>query len=424
MGLDFRKTAPQVREMGLGLRQAHEARQSRLDLALRTLADPLRRPSALLLEDVFIRRVEAAGPPRPRVTFLVAGLPFGEVPASRLAQAHPAAAPPSDYIALATDGSQIAPDRHGPVHCFLINAGGAAIRYGAQPGAALFNEPRLFHRAEEMVIADPPEAGVRQQPIDEVLLGVKRTVMELELLADRLSAGPPDLPVLALVDGSLVRWELSGSRYPDHVRRELLQDGYLRALDRMRALSRERRLAFAGYISSPRSTEVVNVLRVAWCPHEGLETRGCDNICGRGGPGQRQCDEVAAGLLDRDLFARLLRPGERSETFASQSAIVREYGPHEVRFCYVHVGDEVVRLEVPEWVADDAAAVDLLHALVLDQCRKGRGYPVVLQEAHEAAVVTESDRSVFWELVDGTLVQQRVAASESYKARSKRTRAV
>ncbi len=47
-------------------------------------------------------------------------------------------------------------------------------------------------------------------------------------------------------------------------------------------------------------------------------------------------------------------------------------------------------MEVPEWVARRKDLLDLTHALVLDQCRRGQGYPVALSEAHEQAVVTGS----------------------------------
>ena len=435
MALDMHKTAPQVREMTLRLRDAHDARQTRLDRAVTLLGQPLARPHGPLAEETLRQRVEAAGHPRPRVTFLVAGLPAPIAVAAPIGLAAPFvladglhrafAAPPAppEYMALATDGSQITVDRHGPAHCFVINVGGAAIQYGREPHADLFSEPRLYSTPEEMVIPDP-DGGVRDQPIDDVLLGVTRTVMECQALADRLEQSAHESPVLALLDGSLVRWDLSGSRYGDHVRRELLQDGFLAALDRIRAVAQRRRVAFASYISSPRSTEVVNILRVAWCPHEGVETKGCDNICGRGGPGKRECDDVATALMDRDLFERVLAPGERSEIFASQSPIVREYGPHEVRFCYVNVDGEIARLEMPEWVAQDDEAVGLLHALTLDQCRKGGGYPVALREAHEAAVVTGSDRRLFWGLVESSLAGQGLTPRLSEKARSKQVRAL
>src|SRR3954447_25706460 len=51
---------------------------------------------------------------------------------------HPAVGPtPRDYIAIATDGSQIEPDRHGSADFFLLNIGWAVVRYGTEPFAEL-----------------------------------------------------------------------------------------------------------------------------------------------------------------------------------------------------------------------------------------------------------------------------------------------
>ena len=66
--------------------------------------------------------------------------------------------------------------------------------------------------------------------------------------------------------------------------------------------------------------------------------------------------------------------------------------------------------------------VDLTHALMLDQCRRGQGYPVALSEAHEQAVVTGADREEFWGLVEETLEEEKLPSYMSIKSRSKRTR--
>ena len=35
----------------------------------------------------------------------------------------------------------------------------------------------------------------------------------------------------------------------------------------------------------------------------------------------------------------------------------------------------------------------LTHSLIVEQCRKGQGYPVVISEVHEQAVLSGRDRS-------------------------------
>ncbi|MFQ5924527.1 MAG: DNA double-strand break repair nuclease NurA, partial [Dehalococcoidia bacterium] len=179
-------------------------------------------------------------------------------------------------------------------------------------------------------------------------------------------------------------------------------------------------LALASYISFPRSTDVVNALRVALCPYDPAD---CDRYCsGQRPPGGRECDAVA-GIQDRDLFERLLGYGQRSPIFISGSRFVhKHYGEHEIHFFYLKLDEEVARVEVPRWVAEREELVELVHALVLDQCRRGHGYPVALMEAHEKAVVTAADRERFWQLVELALAEDRLNIRSSGKRMSKRLR--
>mgnify|MGYP001089397888 CR=1 FL=1 len=153
------------------------------------------------------------------------------------------------------------------------------------------------------------------------------------------------------------------------------------------------------------------------CPHEPVD---CDRFCAAGE--KRACDAVA-GLQDRELFASLLEPGERSALFISQSSVVeKHYREHTVHFFYIRLDDEIARVEIPLWVAKGRDLVNLTHSLVLDQCQRGQGYPVALSEAHEQAVVTTADRENFWQLVEANLVEEHLPTTMSGKSRSKRTR--
>src|SRR5437763_9211 len=58
-------------------------------------------------------------------------------PLEPLRTAVPAPPLPPDVTVVATDGSSIDLDRHGLAQCYLINVGGAVIRYGSHPAAAL-----------------------------------------------------------------------------------------------------------------------------------------------------------------------------------------------------------------------------------------------------------------------------------------------
>jgi len=100
----------------------------------------------------------------------------------------------------------------------------------------------------------------------------------------------------------------------------------------------------------------------------------------------------------------------------------KHYGEHQIYFFYLRLDDEVARVEVPRWVAEKRELLDLVHALVLDQCRRGHGYPVALMEAHEKAVVTAADRERFWQLMELALAEERLDVRTSGKRRSKRLR--
>ena len=80
------------------------------------------------------------------------------------------------------------------------------------------------------------------------------------------------------------------------------------------------------------------------------------------------------------------------------------YGERQqVYFYYLNAGEEIARVEVPQWVAEDEDLLALGHRLIVEQCRKGQGYPVVISEAHEQAVVSGRDRQLFKQMVAETL---------------------
>jgi len=403
MSFDLTKLASQLQPLASKLRGSMAERERRLDVAEATLRD------ASCGQDVLARKLRDSDG---TCTFL---LPRLREP---LDTAHDPPVAPEDYVALAVDGSHIDVDRHSPARCYVINTGRVMLRYGASPGARLDSEPRVYLDEDDLFFADPD--GTREVPVEGALLGLKRAVLEAQALASLVAETPPDLPAIALLDGSLVLWGLAGQNVPDFVRRELLDAGLLPALDALRQVSKQRPLAVASYISLPRGSDVMGAVRLQRCPYEVAD---CDRHCGTLRPGKRPCDEAAYGLTDRDLFARLLRPGQRSAVFGSTSSIVQKhYGEHQVCFFYLHAGQELARVELPQWVADDESMMGLAHTLTLDQSRRGMGYPVSLQEAHEQAVLSGADRQQFWSLVQASLDEEALPSATSAKAFSKRVR--
>lgn len=397
MALDLTKVVGQVGRMLAQLKERREEQQQRLLSALEAFGKSAGRFEQLQ------KKIDAS-----RTTWLVAGLV--EKPDLR----YPAPPVPSDFTVIAADGSQIEVDRHRSARCYLLNTGSVVLRYGARPDAILESLPRLYADDADLVISPPDNKG-RDQPIEGNLLGIKRGVEECRRLAELAAQEPPASQMLALLDGTLILWGLEA--YPDFVGDILLHKGFLSHLNEMRKLNTARKLAMASYISLPRGSDVVNALRVALCPQEVVNS---DRLCPE--CQTRECDAVA-GVRDRDLFAGLLGPGERSAVFASRSSVVeKHYGEHAVHFCYLRLEDEIARVEIPRWVARDEELLNLTHSLVLDQCKRGHGYPVALSEAHEQAVVTGVDREDFWQLVDSLLVEERLPVVTSRKDFSKRMR--
>ena len=401
MSLDLASTISQLDALAQRLDEKGNDRAQRLEAALSAMraADPAE-----------VRRKAESSQGRP---FLCAR------PVGAFAESHRPPEVPHDFCVASVDGSHIDVDRHVPLRCYLINIGGCLLSYGSRPDARLFSQPRLYAEEEELYLADPTPGSMGAVPIEGSLVGLKRTVEEIHGLASAVAAAPNELPVLALVDGSLILWGLAGRGYQPFVRDTIIKGSLLPALDALLEMSRSRTLAVAAYTSLPQSREVVNTLRLYLCPSELAD---CLESCSGHRSGRTPCDTVN-GLLDRHLFERLLAPGERSSLFRTDSSISREYyGPHQVHFYYLNAGEEIARIEVPKWVAQDDTLLALCHSLILDQCRRGTGYPAAIAEAHEQAVVTGPDRETFKRLLEDALNQKRLPVYTSEKNRSKRLR--
>jgi len=264
--------------MVLRFKTEAEGRRQHLSKALDTFLEPP------VSSDTLKRRIQLA-----KTSWLVAGL------VEELAKRYPPPSPPEEFNVISTDGSHIDVDRHRQARCYLINIGSVMLHYGAEAAAVLSSTPRLYSEDEELVIT-PPKEKAQEQPVEGALLGIKRGVEECRALA-RLAAELRDRsPTLALLDGSLILWGLSGKAYPGFVTEALLGEGFLKYLDDIKKLNNSRRLALASYISFPRSSDVVNTLRLAICPYDPPD---CDRHCKL--KEARECDAIS-GVQDRELF--------------------------------------------------------------------------------------------------------------------------
>ena len=404
MALDFGQTARQMMSAMDGLSATARSRRQRF-------ADTLDRALAVTPGEAAQRTASAGGRP-----FIVARTGPEGILAS--------IPPPSlsgDWMAVSVDGSHIDVDRHLPLRCYLINLGGCAITYGANPDCRFFSEPSLATGDADLYLR-PDDGSNAETPISGALLGALRTVREVERLADAVEASPPSVPVLALLDGTLAFWDIQRGNYPRYVVDSLVNDRLRGALARLRDASRSHRpVALAAYTSRPQTTEVAGAVRACLCVSNVVE---CTRRCSARRSDLAQCDN-AAGYDDRELFDALLEPGHRSPLYqtgrrASHFALDLAVGAEWSRFYYINSGTEVARVEVPDWVAEDPELLALGHSMLAKQCELGLGYPVVISEAHEQAVVSGRDREEFRRLTLMLMEQSGLPTPESAKTVSKR----
>jgi len=296
-----------------------------------------------------------------------------------------ASLPSGAYRCLATDGSQILPSRHEIPDLALLQVARIAITYRSNTRPRLEKITRLLTPEQlETAMSDPFERPTFAQFVQD-----ERDSAELEQLAALSAEYPAEAPGVALLDGTLVRWNLEDRASAW----KALQLGRVReAFGRLR----ESGTPVVGYISRPGSRDVIHALAIyrysrqhGRAPREPAEVLQANKEFSEAG-------DFGLEITDRLLFDRLLPPAQRSGWFASGSYVLRDYAPEDrILFCYLKTDSEVVRLEIPAWAEPHS---ETLHRLVLDQCRKGRGYPITLSEAHEQAVIRGPDRELFYRL--------------------------
>ncbi len=332
-----------------------------------------------------------------KTSWLLAGI------SSPLNMTSPVPQRPSNYTAVSSDGSQIFPDRHEALPCYLINISSIILNYGDNSGAYLHSDPVLFYKEQDrFTLWDG-----KKIPANSEVISLRRTLMEFERLLDLVNEASYRENIISISDGTLILWRLEGT--PSDFKSGILEP-FLNIMEEFK----KRRLPIIGYISSPGSTDVINALRLGLCP----EKVSYCNQCPYTDLVELPCAPIE-GLTDKNLFSRVLKQGERSAVFKSSSRILQSYGDHHIYFFYINIGEEIARVEIPKWAAEDNTLLSQVHTLVYDQAKKGRGYPVAISEAHEQAVVKGRDRNFFFDLVKESMVKADFNVTTSRKSISK-----
>jgi hypothetical protein len=297
------------------------------------------------------------------------------------------------YQVLSVDGSQVYPDKHQGISCFLLNIGTVVLRYGVGPGTTrLSTEPFVFVEQDF-----DSEIG---NAVD--IVNCKREEFELEKGLEQcilLRQEFPDLPLIFLFDGSLIFWHLEGKD-------PILKNYFLKKYEELLEGFYKNDITIAGYISLPKSKELVNLVRAQVSEFSGLNTQALDQV-----------KHISDGTVARFF----LENQTRSIVFENHAPVSETYPAHlKPYFFYYHAGSEIARIEIPAYVAHDSERVNLLISLVADQVKKGNGYPVAIAEAHEQAVVKGPDRDFFYQAIGKVSIEQRQRLIPSQKSAKKR----
>ena len=139
--------------------------------------------------------------------------------------------------------------------------------------------------------------------------------------------------------------------------------------------------------------------------------------------GQRKATQ---GVTDADVFSQILGPGERSAVFANISdandVFMAQDAANEVCFFYLNPGmsgQNIARVDIPRWVAEDEVSVTAVHSLLIDQCRIMGNYPYVIARADEMAVVGRQDASELNFMIDIIMERHGISNAITSKQGSK-----
>lgn len=300
----------------------------------------------------------------------------------------------SDYTAIAADGSEVPINEDFFFPYYIINIGFIALKYGkdhfffADSNAKIyFEENELYEKVGDKSFL------VRGEFLSSKMLLEESKKLE-ELLKDFYTV---EVPVLALFDGTLIQWEIKETS-------ETYKNNFVKNFQRMILIAEQLKAPLAGYISGTHSRDVMEMIRIF------IEMKGEDFD-----------KQLLSIIKDADIFKIILRKGERSAIFRSNAPILNLYKA-PIYFFFLNVGSEVVRIEIPEFIAFDNDLLEKTCALILSQSNKGEGYPVVLKEAHEQAVIKSSERVFIEELFIDFLRKKGIIFNQNYKFLSKKIR--
>jgi hypothetical protein len=382
MPIDYQQVYVQIKAIGAGMKASRKKREAAQAKAL----ELLNHYDSLL--DELRAKIDSARQADSNIRC-----------AAPLAESLRASFPPvEDFSApvtlIAADGSQINPNRHDAIQFCVVNVGAITLKLNS--GEA----PQISIDSELLYGDDLQPNGF---PLSEGIVALKRDLAERAKL-DELSKDVTG-SVVTFTDGPIELW---GAKDNNPLYHEYSQK-YLGALSRLQS----RGVTTAGYVDKPSANLVVRLLEIASADNDQLQAI--------------KDFHPLNSVTDRWLMSPLLPAGQRSAVFKIQSTADKTYkNALALNFFYLNVGAEkhpwLARVEIPQWVADDKIQLDLLHSVLVAQCRMmgSKPYPYLLHRAHETALVKMEEKQQIEQLISLELRRNNEEMDEgSYKQSAK-----
>ena len=282
------------------------------------------------------------------------------------------------------DGSSIEADRELPLEFSAINIGYININYGDDSNAD-FDESLTFYPDNK----DIPEVD-RKLLSDINAMSALRHVLEIEYLIGKMEESKSNNIKLGFVDGNL---------YPNfalaHITNITFKQFLYKRLDEVaeKIINLSQQNAYIiSYNSSPNSIHISSKMK----------------------------GKFAEELSDSELFDNLLNINERSDIFTEISE-EENNNLKPISFVFTKNYKELSKIEFLKDTIN-SEIMSQIHGIILSQVEKGRGYPKILIESHEHAVISQSDRAAINTLIERELNLLDINYKTSQKQQSKQTR--
>ncbi|MCZ7672254.1 MAG: hypothetical protein M5U34_36585 [Chloroflexi bacterium] len=201
MTLEFEKLTPDLEQMALTIGRRLELQRERLEVALETLKPtaPTGRPFP----------PPSISPKNKGTRSCTAARPSLRLRGSARRRHQPARPAPPRATLIATDGSQIMPDRHAAYLYYLINVGGIVYHHGRSLAPETFAFPQIEYPQDDAALdAFNDSSGY---------VSIKRDLAEIETLAKQTFHHRHDSDLtLAILDQRLLCWPIGGAGIADN----------------------------------------------------------------------------------------------------------------------------------------------------------------------------------------------------------------